>query len=76
MSFTEHRVLFLVYVASLPREQIHNLSDFLAELSKPLHDIVFIGKLVQNLLDHFSQLVKKPIFEIDQILSISFVWHL
>ena len=60
MLFTEHGVI-LRWAGTLLGKQIHDLSDLLTQLCKSLHDIFFVGKLVQNLLDHVSQLVHDSI---------------
>ena len=55
LSFAEHRLLFIW--SSLSWKQIHYFSYFFTKKSKSFHHIVFICKLIENLLDHISKFV-------------------
>lgn len=65
MTFAEHSILFIVSAATLSRQQVHDFSNLLTKLGESFHNIIFVGKLVENLLDHFSQFIKQPILEIN-----------
>ena len=71
----EHGVIFIL-ITLLPGQQVHNLPDFLAQLRESLHHIVFVGKLVQYLLDHVSKLIKNAILQVNQILLVGLGGHL
>ena len=55
MSLAEHGI-FLVST-SLSVQKLHNLLDFLGQLSESLHHIVLVGKLVEDLLDHVPKFI-------------------
>ena len=65
MLLAKHSIFSVVCGTSLSRQKIHDLSDFLAELCKSLHHIVFVCKLVKDLLDHVSEFVKNAVLQID-----------
>ena len=63
MLLAEHGII-LRWRGTLLGKQIHDLSDLLTQLSKSLHNILFVCKLVQNLLDHVSQLVHDAVLQV------------
>lgn len=75
MSLAEHGIFFLISNSTLSRQQIHDFSDLLTQLGEPLHDVVLVGELVQDLLDHIPQLVEDSVLQVDQVLLVSLVRH-
>jgi hypothetical protein len=75
MLLAEHCVLSLTAATSLSGEDVHDFSDLLAELGEPLHHVILICELVQNLLNHISQFIKNSVLQIDQILFVCLMWH-
>ena len=76
MSFAEHSILFVVSASTLSRKEVHDFSDLLTKLGESFHYIIFISKLVKDLLDHLSEFIKQSILEINQVLFICLVRHL
>lgn len=76
MSLTKHGIFSFICDATLSRQQIHDFSDLLTQLGEPLHDIIFVGELVQDLLDHVPQLVENSVLKVDKVLLVRLVRHL
>ena len=70
----EHSI-FVMMIVTLFSEELHDLSNLLAKLGEPLHHIVSVGKLAEDLLDSVSQLVHHSSLKVEQVSLISFVWH-
>ena len=75
MLLTEHCVV-LVWLPTLFGKQIHDFSDLLAQLCKSLHYIISVGELVEDLLDHISQLGHEPVLQIKEVLFVGLSRHL
>lgn len=55
LPLAKHR--FVLIWSSLSWKQIHNFSYFFAKNSESFHHIIFICKLIKNLLDHISKFI-------------------
>ena len=75
MLLTEHCVV-LCWSSTLFGKQIHDFSDLLAQLCKSLHYIISVGELVEDLLDHISQLGHEPVLQIKEVLFVGLSRHL
>ena len=64
MLLAEHCVV-LCWTTTLFGKQIHDLSDLLTQLCESLHYIIFVGKLVEDLLDHVSQFVHDSVLQVE-----------
>ena len=71
----EHGVVD-IGVSSLACKKLHDLSDLLAELCETSHNILFVGKLVQNLLDHISQFIHDSLLKVFKVLLAGLLVHL
>lgn len=72
---TEHSIIF-GWSTSLLGKKVHNFSYLFTQLSKSLHHIFFISKLIQDLLDHISKLVHDTVFKVKQVFLVSLSRHL
>lgn len=71
MSFAKHCVIYVIIAHTLFGKEFHNFSYLFAQLCEPLHDVFLVGKLVENLLYHVSQLLHDSVFKVFKIRLIS-----
>ena len=72
----EHGVICAWSSSWLLSKELHDFSDLFTELGKSLHNIIFIGKLTQNLVYHIFKFLHDSVFKFLQFSPVSLLWQL